>query len=830
MLSLTYLGLIHKVNKDVPSLRKASLLFSVWLRQRGLGSELFQGGFGSFEAQALMAIMLNGDPENGIEAMFRTRYDHHQLFKATLILLVSRDFVKNPALYNFPMNGSVGQSNSQPLQSTREDIIDNAAALFFDGPRAHNILFKMSPWAYANLRRHAKITIHALNGTDQSRFEHCFISKLDNALTQYDQVMDVNLAELSMWSKAGTGTLDRTFNISNVLYQTLKRALTDRVQHIAFQCERTGDWETKIDRPKSKKSLQLNFIVDARQATRVQDLGPPAESKEAAASFRQFWGPKAELRRFRDGNIQETIVWNDGGVESIVTQIVRHTLSQHHGDGKAISIKEIGASFWTQLPQSKQSHTLTTFEEIQRTYHNLEQIIRGLKMPLTIRQISAASSGLRYSLLNIDSSLIHQPLYIVVQFESSGQWPDDLGAIQQVKIAFLQKLADLITQHTPAIRTRVGLNHQANNLFFRPFLEVLIGDFCFHILLYHDRELILLRSRPVNSLEERKLVVPEIHYHNTMLVRVPAHTSKIRDLCTQYPLLSQSIRLFKAWCSTHLLTSHFREELLEIFVVSTFTESAPCGVPSSLRTAFLRTISMLAKWDWRNEPLFVTMSEETDQGLIGQLNAHFEVWRKLDPSLSRIALIVGSTLDPTGTAWTEQGPSKMIAARLSALAKAAHSTIMKTDLKLNAISLFTHPTSDYDFVIHLNTKQRKFEGIDFSAMVKEYVEDLKRAFGDTLVWFHSGSSQKLIAGLWNPTVESKRWKVNLGYSTVPLSNDHSKDDGTERVEVRTNLEAILNEITRLGGDLVIGVILKNGKPYTDLDTNHSTKKLPAGGK
>ena len=36
---------------------------------------------------------------------------------------------------------------------------------------------------------------------------------------------------------------------------------------------------------------------------------------QAAAKFRQFWGDKAELRRFQDGNIAEAVVWECGPAE-----------------------------------------------------------------------------------------------------------------------------------------------------------------------------------------------------------------------------------------------------------------------------------------------------------------------------------------------------------------------------------------------------------------------------------------------------------------------------------------------------------------------------------
>lgn len=54
----------------------------------------------------------------------------------------------------------------------------------------------------------------------------------------------------------------------------------------------------------------LGLDLDASQATRVVDRGPPADDPVAAPAFRHFWGEKAELRRFKDGAIVEAVKWD----------------------------------------------------------------------------------------------------------------------------------------------------------------------------------------------------------------------------------------------------------------------------------------------------------------------------------------------------------------------------------------------------------------------------------------------------------------------------------------------------------------------------------------
>lgn len=67
----------------------------------------------------------------------------------------------------------------------------------------------------------------------------------------------------------------------------------------------------------------------------------------------------------------------------------------------------------------------------------------------------------------------------------------------------------------------------------------------------------------------------------------------------------------------------------------------------------------------------------------------------------------------------------------------------------------------------------------------------------------------MIAGIWNPNTGPRQWKVNLTYSTKPIfpssenrDDDDGDDGGESRFEIDINKSAILNEIARLGGDMI----------------------------
>ncbi|KAJ4453145.1 putative nucleolar RNA-associated family protein [Paratrimastix pyriformis] len=55
--------------------------------------------------------------------------------------------------------------------------------------------------------------------------------------------------------------------------------------------------------------LWVCLLLDVHAEGRLVERGPPADQADAVADFRAFWGPKAETRRFKDGTILESVVW-----------------------------------------------------------------------------------------------------------------------------------------------------------------------------------------------------------------------------------------------------------------------------------------------------------------------------------------------------------------------------------------------------------------------------------------------------------------------------------------------------------------------------------------
>ena len=636
------------------------------------------------------------------------------------------------------------------------------------------------------------------------------------------------------------GSSDRLIDFCIKLYEVLIKGLSDRVTLISLKPATVKRWDTA----NSESSIDgdgvvlIGMLVDAAHVNRTVDHGPPAEDKKAASSFRNFWGEKAELRRFKDGSIHESLIWTEkSGSKDVLQQIVCHIIERHMGRDTAESIDFIAASFHQALPtvNMQTSLSLTQFQPLQTAYEALEQQIRNLEgLPLQIRKISASCADLRYASISPSGSNasveFHQPMDVIVQFEGSARWPDDIPAIQRTKIAFLLKLGELLEDSVTDLKAQLGIENETQKLLNSTFLDITYPDgFAFRLRIHHDRELTLLerqlkeKSTDARSRENTASAVSAYKRH---FIQSPAHTQALRTLCTRFPLLSPSIRLMKQWCNSHLLSLHLSPELIELLTIRTFVHPSPWQIPGNLRVGFLRTLAFIAKWDWRSEPLVVDINGEMTREEIDAITVRFEAWRKIDPAMNRIVIFAASNLDPDGITWTEGVPSKVVATRFTSLAKAACRAVKEQGLDIEMGSLFVHSLTDYDFVIYLDSekcrgsrrnhgkKQSPFKNLQKPSVEDTsligynpallYVDELRRVHGDSVVFFFDASEAALVAGLWSPQTGSRAWKVNLAYSTMPELDDKGGEDaGGCRVTI--NKAAILNDMARLGGDMVTRV-------------------------
>lgn len=804
MLMTTYLKLLHGASKSCESFIDACLLGSTWLRQRAFASSAESGGFGNFEWNALMALCLQGGGPGG-KPLLSSGYSSYQLFKATLQLLAMKDFIKHPL--------NIGTSDTpKALDGT---------PVVWDTTRTHNLLYKVSQSSYRLLRNEAKSTLIALGDQLHDGFDATFILRVSEPLYRFDYT--IGLPERLVIS-AGEHHDHRSNQHLKRLYEVLKQGLGDRVTQISISHPPLDFWALGSSRPTPKGNISIHLIVNPDKVKRTVDHGPAAESKSEAASFRAFWGDKSELRRFKDGSILESLIWStpaESGGQSVLEQIIGYLLNRHFSVPTMEDLTFSGDGF-TKLLRGGTDTAL--FTPLMERYKQFENDIRELReMPLSIRQIMPSDSQLcSTSILPPGSSNLPIPANVTLQFEGSGRWPDDLIAIQRTKIAFLLMISGMLQSSHSGLTTRIGLENPTNPILNQAFLDVTYDlSATFRLRIYHDREQHLLSrtlaDKTSSDPKTREIAAKGLAQYRRNFIVKPAQTQALIRLSTRFPALSGAIRLTKKWIASHYLSNHISEELVELLVVRTFTNPAPWGVPTTPHTGFLRTIAWIARWDWRTEPLIVDFSTERSEAMSEKtarsIRTNFEAWRKLDPGMNRVAVFAASSVDSEGTCFTDGRPAKVLAGRLSALARAACAEILSKGVGLEPRMLFGSDLTDFDFVITLkDASGGKRKGGKSSAMFKNlemgddvemigydpvecFLEELEEVYGSAVLFFRGEGD--VIAGLWSPETERRGWRVNLAFSTVPVK---AQKEG--QVEAVGNREGMLAEMGRLGGDLV----------------------------
>ncbi|KAF2869109.1 Nrap protein [Massariosphaeria phaeospora] len=845
-----YLKLLHSTSSRCDAFKNGCVLGRVWLGQRGFGSAMRKGGFGNFEWAALMAILLQPNPGTGAPPL-SSGYSSYQLFKATLQFLARHELTKKPYIFG-------GDKVTFPKQ--------DATPVFFDGARCMNLLFKMTPWSYLHLKDEAQLTVDILSESMADAFDSSFIVKADLLRYRHDAFLEIPLSTLEL-EPASEEYDQRLVATCQNLYGSLTRALTDRVKLLSFSLPNESSWSISSNRTAEdqQKCVLIKFATDPANANRSVDRGPAAEEKKEAASFRQFWGQKAELRRFKDGSILESVVWSPKESSfTILEQIIFYIIGKHVGTQVAEKARFTGDTFahLVTFGHLQGQSGVSAFLPRMNALGSLEQDIRGLEgLPLQVRHIRPADQQLRYSAIEAPTSLsTSAPASVVLQFEGSARWPDDLCAIQRTKIAFLLKLSDVLSTAHPTYVAKVGLENVSQPSQNQAFLDIILATgFCFRLRIHHDREATLLERQLKDKsldVQSRESAASSLALYKRDFLQIPAHTQALQTLCTRFLALSPAIRLTKKWFASHLLMPHFSHELIELMVVRTFLQPHPWPVPSCATTGFLRSLAWLSRWDWRHVPLVVDFSSPASitteyepvnsRGLraedIEKIQTRFEAWRKIDPAMNRVVLFAATNLDVEGNTWTDKGkPEKVVAARMTALARSATKAIRLEDDRLVGIvngvagstsndsfspkSLFVPEPRDYDIVINIALKytetgrrksEPKYKNVQIqqaagqtkgSNIVQLFAEDLQSVYGDAVLWFWDPESLNRIAGIWNPAVTGQRtWKVKVGWNSLPLYKEgaakEKPETGERGVDIQLNKVAICNEIKRLGGELI----------------------------
>ena len=455
--------------------------------------------------------------------------------------------------------------------------------------------------------------------------------------------------------------------------------------------------------PTESPLLTLGLLLDPEASRRTTDYGPPQDEGHA---FRELWGSKAELRRVKDGRILETVVWDCKSTEEqygTVKRIIRTILALHISAAVAEDIHFLTPTLFALLnPPVDVTSTFSKTEGdafllLNQAYESLVRQIRDLKdMPLSISSVVPISPATTQTsvyppypqnfakIVGQAPESYHIPSYeVIAQLEGSGKWPDDLRAIQKVKVGFLLQMARELDK-CAGVTTHVGLENPDADISNTGFLDVVYeSGYAFRVRLQHDpnhREATiierLLKNKSLTSKDRTRFEIALKRYREYFIFGA-AHAQALHALRGKFYFLPHTIRLVKRWFAAHLLSPQVSERVIELIVCYTFLHPQPFICPASAEVGFLRTLQFLATWDWKKEPLVVNLDESITSTLYQEISKGFEVLRKQDPGVVHSAWAIYPSYETSGALWTKDKPGKVVAARITSLAKSSLQVVSK---------------------------------------------------------------------------------------------------------------------------------------------------------
>ncbi|OAQ79162.1 pre-rRNA processing protein Utp22 [Purpureocillium lilacinum] len=815
---IQYLRVLEDCKTKCPAFSDACVLGRIWLQQRGFGGAISRGGFGNFEWSAMIALLLHMGGKKG-QAALSTSLSSTELFKAAIQFLSTTDFNKKPFAFG--------------VSKVDAKAIREAGPVMFDPIREVNILFKMTPWSASLLQLYAKSTADLLADDAVDKFDPTFIMKTDVAPEVFDTSFKITSPDVSSKFSNSADRSSASWKFSLEAHKVLKRAYGDRAQLVHIQQQPVAPWSLSRNAPGESSEVLVGVIFQPANMSRGMEYGPSAEEQKEAAVFRQFWGEKAELRRFKDGSILECVEWTSKLPGKICEEIARYALKRHLKIMKDELVPlDSGVSSVIGLSHLDKE----AFDASRRAFTTFERDIRNLEdLPLQIRQLSPISPFARYSsveppMLGFLKSSI-EPMDVNLYFEASSKWPENLTAIQEAKIEFLLDIDRRLTAAHENITTYLGRENREIGIESLAYLDVVYeSGAAFRLRIHCDLEETLLERQVDNKtldLRTREDAVEGLQKFHWLYDTLPLHTQTIATFCTRLQPLSQTIRLVKHWFGSHKLTGHISEELIELIVLHVFLQPYPWIVPSSPSTGFLRTLFFLSRWDWRDEPLIVDSAETLTNDDRLSIRHELESWRKRDPHMNKLVMCVATSSDKSGLGYTRDGPSKLIASRMTRLAKAACKLVREEPLAFDPAALFETSLRDYDVLLRLSPKAVRaivgdaatdpaakkhshFKNLDERTgkmplpvrahPVDVLAEELQRVYDDTLVFFRGGDGDDVLAAIWNPRLQQRqKFRAGLPYN-FRSAKDEGDEDGADVVEV--NQEAVLLEIARAGGAMI----------------------------
>ncbi|XP_043710808.1 nucleolar protein 6 isoform X3 [Telopea speciosissima] len=682
-------------------LGEALILLKIWARHRS--TIYVHDCLNGFLISFIMSYLATESGGNRINRSMKAR----QIFRVTL------DFIAISKLWE---KGLLLQPQGRPSMSKEErsQCLQLFPVVLCDSSAHFNLTFRVTRSGFLELRDEAAVTLNCMDKCRDGGFEEVFMTKVDLP-AKYDYCIRLNLKGRSEVYASGFCLDDECWRIyEGKVHSLLEQGLNDRAKVIRVTWRSTPpDWTMEEGFSKfDSEPLVVGILVSCSEKSfRVVDVGPHAENKEEVLKFRRFWGEKAELRRFKDGTIAESIVWECEQWERhlIIKRITEFVLTRHLSLSNENMVHFADQLDFSLLhgvrdPISSSGSLLAAYEALAKCLRALDDI------PLRVSSVQPLDSAFRFTcvfppephplanervvakkLPKLTSTCI-QPLEVMIQLEGSGNWPMDDVAIEKTKSAFLLKIGESLQSKWDM--TCIATEDE---------LDVLTSGYAFRLRILHERGLSLLRNQVGNDkMKHVSSMDKELFIHGQ-------HSSMINGLQGRYPTYGPVVRLAKRWVASHLFSAVLAAEAIELLVAYLFLKPLPFNAPSSRLTGFLRFLRLLSDYDWTFSPLVVDINCDMSLKDEKEISENFMLSRKsyekkaenLEP-----AMFLATAYDKASEAWTKCSPNTFELKRMMAYARSSAHFLTNLVLhdQINSHRwecLFRTPLNNYNAIILL---------------------------------------------------------------------------------------------------------------------------------
>merc|ERR1719239_653369 len=554
--------------------------------------------------------------------------------------------------------------------------------VFLDRTGHVNLAYMLSSSMFSRVKEEARISIAALEQSSQSSFDVLFMTHESFPRT-FDYIFHVTMKpmlltavtsavpDLEMTSMEHSGLW--SLALQRHIETTLTKALDDRVTLVQAKPSNTQLWAVTEDPLNYDAAAQITFGLRLNAATAFTALnkGPPADSPEAK-EFRDFWGDKSEMRRFKDGTIHEAVLWCASSLQSerrmVCERIVKYILYRHCGVDRSL-VNYVGAELDCVLRDGKRGTgeelslaALKAFEDVSRAVRNVSSL------PLAINSVQGTHPVFRHTDVfpskpfcknhycgkTVTNQLVPQDsqelppyvpaLTVICMSEGSGKWPEDRDAIQCLKSLLHIKMGtELKDKHLLSVS--VAATH----------VDVLKDGFVFRLQLANTREISVLRTVTSEAGMVKFRDTEEALALEKTTVNLPRLTHLLHGIQQQNPSFSASVRMCKRWIASQMTWGYITDQVIELILAYIFISPHPFSPPASPATGLLRFLHLLSTFNWKADPLMVNLNKEFSDEDLTSIPKEMTKHRATLP-----AMCVATPQDKTGTRWTKTMPTPPI--------------------------------------------------------------------------------------------------------------------------------------------------------------------------